>query len=157
MIKYRTDWLYCSLTKTLRPFSILLFVCFFSCIANAAFNVSTISFDEGYTPLFGDGNLVRSPNGRSARLLLDRFTGININIYMYMQLVLSVLEFNFVTGLYMIYVKFTGSGFISSKMYKYGFFSANIKLPGDYTAGICVAFYVSYGIGYGFISFHWKY
>ncbi|CAN1748873.1 Probable xyloglucan endotransglucosylase/hydrolase protein 30 [Linum perenne] len=28
-------------------------------------------------------------------------------------------------------------------MYNYGFFSANIKLPGEYTAGICVAFYVS--------------
>ncbi|EEF43523.1 probable xyloglucan endotransglucosylase/hydrolase protein 30 [Ricinus communis] len=82
-----------------------------SYIANAAaFNLSTISFDEGYTPLFGDGNLVRSPNGRSVRLLLDRFTG---------------------------------SGFISSKMYEYGFFSANIKLPGDYTAGLCVAFYTS--------------
>ncbi|KAJ9152342.1 hypothetical protein P3X46_025916 [Hevea brasiliensis] len=76
----------------------------------AGFNLSTISFDEGYAPLFGDGNLVRSPNGRSVRLLLDRFTG---------------------------------SGFISSKMYKYGFFSANIKLPADYTAGICVAFYTS--------------
>jgi xyloglucan:xyloglucosyl transferase len=37
----------------------------------------------------------------------------------------------------------SGAGFISSKMYKYGFFSANIKLPGDYTAGLCVAFYVS--------------
>ncbi|KAJ6426915.1 hypothetical protein OIU84_022498 [Salix udensis] len=35
--------------------------------------------------------------------------------------------------------------FISSKMYKYGFFSANIKLPGEYTAGLCVAFYTSNG------------
>ncbi|KAK7813888.1 putative xyloglucan endotransglucosylase/hydrolase protein 30 [Quercus suber] len=35
-----------------------------------------------------------------------------------------------------------GSGFISSNLYKHGFFSANIKLPSDYTAGICVAFYV---------------
>ncbi|OAY24426.1 probable xyloglucan endotransglucosylase/hydrolase protein 30 [Manihot esculenta] len=90
-----------------------LFVFLFSLIisvGNAAFNLTTISFDEGYAPLFGDGNLVRSPNGRSVRLLLDRFTG---------------------------------SGFISSKMYKYGFFSANIKLPAYYTAGICVAFYTS--------------
>ncbi|KAJ7011096.1 probable xyloglucan endotransglucosylase/hydrolase protein 30 [Populus alba] len=111
MVKNKMDCLcFWSLSK---PFYILLF--FFSfprLIASAAFNLSTISFDEGYSPLFGDGNLVRSPNGRTARLLLDRFTG---------------------------------AGFISSKMYKYGFFSANIKLPGDYTAGLCVAFYTSNG------------
>nr|ABM91070.1 xyloglucan endotransglycosylase/hydrolase precursor XTH-3 [Populus tremula x Populus tremuloides] len=95
-----------------KPLYLLLFFYFFSCTAKAAFNLSTISFDEGYSPLFGDGNLVRSPDGRSARLLLDRFTG---------------------------------AGFISSRMYKYGFFSANIKLPGYYTAGLCVAFYTSNG------------
>ncbi|KAM7491002.1 hypothetical protein LguiA_033923 [Lonicera macranthoides] len=37
----------------------------------------------------------------------------------------------------------SGSGFISSDYYNYGFFSANIKLPSDYTAGIVVAFYTS--------------
>ncbi|XP_072968248.1 probable xyloglucan endotransglucosylase/hydrolase protein 30 [Typha angustifolia] len=37
----------------------------------------------------------------------------------------------------------TGSGFISSDMYNHGFFSASIKLPSDYTAGIVVAFYTS--------------
>lgn len=101
-------------TKTLTPFFLLLLCCLFS-LTNSAFNnLSTISFDEGYTPLFGDGNgnLVRSPSGRSIRLLLDRFTG---------------------------------SGFISSRMYRHGFFSANIKLPSDYSAGICVAFYTSNG------------
>jgi xyloglucan:xyloglucosyl transferase len=30
-------------------------------------------------------------------------------------------------------------------MYQHGFFSANIKLPSNYTAGICVAFYTSNG------------
>ncbi|KAF4366993.1 hypothetical protein F8388_022781 [Cannabis sativa] len=80
--------------------------------AAAAFNLATIPFDEGYSPLFGDGNLVRSPDGRAVRLLLNRFTG---------------------------------SGFISSSHYNHGFFSANIKLPSDYTAGICVAFYTSNG------------
>jgi hypothetical protein len=35
-----------------------------------------------------------------------------------------------------------GSGFISSSMYQHGFFSASIKLPSDYTAGVVVAFYV---------------
>lgn len=88
----------------------------FTCMANignvdAAFsNLTTIPFNQGYSPLFGDGNLVRSPDGKGVRLLLDRFTG---------------------------------SGFISSNLYNHGFFSANIKLPSDYTAGICVAFYTS--------------
>ncbi|KAJ0968035.1 hypothetical protein J5N97_024952 [Dioscorea zingiberensis] len=41
----------------------------------APFGVSTLSFDEGFSPLFGDGNLVRSPDDRSIRLLLDRYSG----------------------------------------------------------------------------------
>ncbi|KAM7256542.1 hypothetical protein ACFE04_012283 [Oxalis oulophora] len=67
-------------------------------------NLSIVTFDEVYSPLFGDanGNLILSPSGHSVRLLLDRFTG---------------------------------AGFISSKMYQHGFYSANIKLPSDYTAG----------------------
>lgn len=98
-----------SLSKTLTRLSLLLSLFY---ITNAAFNLTTISFDEGYTPLFGDGNVVRSPDGNSVRLLLDRFTG---------------------------------SGFISSDLYQHGFFSANIKLPSDYTAGVVVAFYTSNG------------
>lgn len=42
----------------------------------------------------------------------------------------------------MIY--FTGAGFVSQDLYFHGFFSASIKLPADYTAGVVVAFYVSY-------------
>ncbi|CAN0910216.1 Probable xyloglucan endotransglucosylase/hydrolase protein 30 [Linum grandiflorum] len=80
--------------------------------SSSSFNLSTVAFDEAYSPLFGHSNLLRSPDGRSVRLLLDRSTG---------------------------------SGFISSKMYNYGFFSANIKLPAEYTAGVCVAFYTSNG------------
>ncbi|GAB2273427.1 Probable xyloglucan endotransglucosylase/hydrolase protein 30 [Dionaea muscipula] len=76
------------------------------------FNLSTIAFDDGYTPLFADFNIHRSPDGRSANLLLNRYAG---------------------------------SGFISSKYYDYGFFSAKIKLPADYTAGVVVAFYTSNG------------
>ncbi|OMO77375.1 Concanavalin A-like lectin/glucanases superfamily [Corchorus capsularis] len=105
----------CSLTETLTPF-FFFFVCFFFFFffffffrfAAADFNISTLSFEEGYSHLFGDGNLVRSPDDRSVRLLL--------NVY-------------------------TGAGFISSSMYQHGFFSAKIKLPSDYTAGIVVAFY----------------
>ncbi|XP_021887194.1 probable xyloglucan endotransglucosylase/hydrolase protein 30 [Carica papaya] len=84
----------------------------FSIIGTKAFEVTTINFDDGLSPLFGDSNLVRSPDARSVRLLLDRFTG---------------------------------SGFISSSMYHHGLFSAMIKLPSDYTAGIVVAFYTSNG------------
>ncbi|XP_006414028.2 probable xyloglucan endotransglucosylase/hydrolase protein 29 isoform X1 [Eutrema salsugineum] len=75
-------------------------------------NINPIFFDEGLSHLFGEGNLIRSPDDRSVRLLLD---------------------------------KYTGSGFISSSMYQHGFFSSLIKLPGAYTAGICVAFYTSNG------------
>ncbi|XP_048320582.2 probable xyloglucan endotransglucosylase/hydrolase protein 30 [Ziziphus jujuba] len=80
------------------------------CLANAAFDLNTIPFNDGFSHLFGEGNLVRSPDGKAARLLLDRFTG---------------------------------SGFISTRHYQHGFFSARIKLPAEYTAGICVAFYTS--------------
>ncbi|CAN6678105.1 unnamed protein product [Malus baccata var. baccata] len=37
------------------------------CVGNvdaAFYNLTTIPFDQGYTPLFGDGNLVRSPDGK---------------------------------------------------------------------------------------------
>ncbi|QHO44523.1 hypothetical protein S83_014408 [Arachis hypogaea] len=91
-------------------FFFFFFFFFFS--SHAAFDLATIPFNDGYSPLFGDSNVVRSDDGNGVNLLLDRFTG---------------------------------SGFISSSMYKYGFFSANIKLPSNYTAGICVAFYTSNG------------
>ncbi|KAI4314529.1 hypothetical protein L6164_027428 [Bauhinia variegata] len=96
------------------PLSLLLiFLLFFSSANAAAFNnLTTIPFNDGYSPLFGDSNVVRSPDGNGVRLNLDRFSG---------------------------------SGFVSSNMYKYGFFSARIKLPSAYTAGICVAFYTSNG------------
>ncbi|PWA54851.1 concanavalin A-like lectin/glucanase domain, Xyloglucan endotransglucosylase/hydrolase [Artemisia annua] len=37
--------------------------------------------------------------------------------------------------------QYTGAGFRSSDLYNHGLFSAKIKLPSDYTAGIVVAFY----------------
>ncbi|KAK1326264.1 putative xyloglucan endotransglucosylase/hydrolase protein 30 [Acorus calamus] len=82
--------------------------------AVSAFNVSTLRFDEAYTPLFGhhNGNLIRSSDDKSVRLVLDRYTG---------------------------------SGFASSDLYQHGLFSASIKLPSDYTAGVVVAFYTSNG------------
>ncbi|XP_020597378.1 probable xyloglucan endotransglucosylase/hydrolase protein 30 [Phalaenopsis equestris] len=77
----------------------------------AAFNVSEITFDDGYLPLFGERNLLRSPDGRSVKILLNQRSG---------------------------------SGFISSDLYYHGLFSASIKLPSDYTAGVVVAFYVCF-------------
>ncbi|BAF07678.1 probable xyloglucan endotransglucosylase/hydrolase protein 30 [Oryza sativa Japonica Group] len=77
-----------------------------------AINVTTVAFEEGYTPLFGFDNILRSADDRTVSLLLDRSTG---------------------------------SGFMSSSMYQHGFFSASIKLPSDYTAGVVVAFYTSNG------------
>ncbi|KAG0472806.1 hypothetical protein HPP92_014228 [Vanilla planifolia] len=77
-----------------------------------AFNLPTISFDEGYTPLFGESNIVESAGGRKVKILLN---------------------------------KHSGSGFISSDIYYHGMFSASIKLPSDYTAGVVVAFYMSNG------------
>ncbi|XP_042394405.1 probable xyloglucan endotransglucosylase/hydrolase protein 30 [Zingiber officinale] len=80
--------------------------------STAALNVTTLSFDDGFSHLFGNDNLVRSGDGRGARLILNRYSG---------------------------------SGFISRDLYHHGFFSASIKLPADYTAGVVVAFYASNG------------
>ncbi|WOL19522.1 putative xyloglucan endotransglucosylase/hydrolase protein 30 [Canna indica] len=78
----------------------------------ADFDVTKVSFDDGFAHLFGGDNLVRSADRRSASLTLNHYSG---------------------------------SGFISKDMYEYGFFSASIKLPSNYTAGIVVAFYTSNG------------
>ncbi|WOL16656.1 putative xyloglucan endotransglucosylase/hydrolase protein 30 [Canna indica] len=85
-----------------------------SCVVSAAeaFNAPTVLFDDAFSHLFGHDNLVRSLDGRGARLTLNRYSG---------------------------------SGFISNDFYDHGFFSATIKLPSDYTAGVVVAFYTSNG------------
>ncbi|CAL0331602.1 unnamed protein product [Lupinus luteus] len=105
----------CFLTTTPKTHFLLslspLFFIFFT-FTNAAFDLATIPFNDGFSPLFGDANVVRTSDDNGVKLLLDRYTG---------------------------------SGFISSNMYQYGFFSANIKLPSNYTAGVCVAFYTSNG------------
>ncbi|PKA53247.1 putative xyloglucan endotransglucosylase/hydrolase protein 30 [Apostasia shenzhenica] len=92
--------------------AVAIFIALGAIAATAGFNVTTISFDEGYAPLFGERNIVRSPDGRAVQILL--------NLY-------------------------SGSGFISSDLYYHGLFSASIKLPSDYTAGVVVAFYMSNG------------
>ncbi|KAI3764016.1 hypothetical protein L2E82_14016 [Cichorium intybus] len=78
-------------------------------------NLPILSFDEGYSHLFGDNNLIVLKDGKSVHLSLDERTG---------------------------------SGFVSQDLYLHGFFSASIKLPADYTAGVVVAFYMSNGDTY---------
>ncbi|KAL9324863.1 hypothetical protein ACSQ67_005508 [Phaseolus vulgaris] len=75
-------------------------------------NLPIIAFEDGYTHLFGDHNLVIHRDGKSVHLSLDERTG---------------------------------SGFVSHDLYLHGYFSASIKLPSDYTAGVVVAFYLSNG------------
>ncbi|XP_058108411.1 probable xyloglucan endotransglucosylase/hydrolase protein 28 [Magnolia sinica] len=75
-------------------------------------NLPILSFDEGYTQLFGDSNLMLLKDGKTVHISLDERTG---------------------------------AGFASQDLYLHGFFSASIKLPADYTAGVVVAFYMSNG------------
>uniref|UniRef100_A0A0E0ERX7 Xyloglucan endotransglucosylase/hydrolase n=1 Tax=Oryza meridionalis TaxID=40149 RepID=A0A0E0ERX7_9ORYZ len=74
-----------------------------------------VAFDEGYTRMFGDGNLAVLRDGRRVRLTLDESTG---------------------------------AGFVSQDVFLHGFFSAAVKLPADYAAGVVVAFYLSNGDTY---------
>lgn len=95
--------------------SVLLLVC---CLLQVALgsgsrrNLPIMAFDEGYSHLFGDDNLVVLKDGKSVHLYLNERTG---------------------------------SGFVSQDLYLHGYFSASIKLPADYTAGVVVAFYMSNG------------
>ncbi|KAL2557704.1 putative xyloglucan endotransglucosylase/hydrolase protein 28 [Forsythia ovata] len=81
-------------------------------VSGSSRDLPILSFDEGYSHLFGNDNLMVLKNGKSAHISLDERTG---------------------------------SGFVSQDLYLHGFFSASIKLPADYTAGVVVAFYMSNG------------
>ncbi|WVZ61336.1 hypothetical protein U9M48_011234 [Paspalum notatum var. saurae] len=37
--------------------------------------LDTIAFDDGFSPLFGEANMERSPDGRTVRLTLNRYSG----------------------------------------------------------------------------------
>ncbi|KAH0453041.1 hypothetical protein IEQ34_017365 [Dendrobium chrysotoxum] len=75
-------------------------------------SLTALSFEEAYTQLFGDSNLMLLRDGKTVHISLDERTG---------------------------------SGFASQDLYLHGFFSASIKLPSDYAAGVVVAFYMSNG------------
>ncbi|KAL6351631.1 hypothetical protein AAG906_040985 [Vitis piasezkii] len=90
---------------------LLLLICsVLGLVSGSSKELPIISFDEGYSPLFGDANLAILKDGKTVHMSLDERTG---------------------------------SGFISQDLYLHGFFSASIKLPADYTAGVVVAFYMS--------------
>jgi xyloglucan:xyloglucosyl transferase len=87
----------------------------FALLSASLQNLPILSFDEGYSQLFGDDNLMLLKDGKSVHLSLNERTG---------------------------------SGFVSQDLYLHGVFSASIKLPADYTAGVVVAFYMSNGDTY---------
>ncbi|CAI9768477.1 unnamed protein product [Fraxinus pennsylvanica] len=91
---------------------ILTFVFHVLLVSGSSINLPILSFDEGYSHLFGNDNLMVVKDGKSVHISLDERTG---------------------------------SGFVSQDLYLHGFFSASIKLPADYTAGVVVAFYMSNG------------
>ncbi|XP_057543966.1 probable xyloglucan endotransglucosylase/hydrolase protein 28 [Amaranthus tricolor] len=92
--------------------TLLLFFCKYKEIiahSGSINKLSIISFDEGYSHLFGDENVIVLKDGKSVLFSLDERIG---------------------------------SGFMSQDLYLHRFFSASIKLPADYTAGVVVVFYV---------------
>lgn len=67
--------------KTHSLFYFSLFLLFSFTIS--AFDLATIPFNDGYSPLFGDANVVRSVDGNGVQLLLDRYTGNSIILLFY--------------------------------------------------------------------------
>lgn len=65
----------CFVTIPKIPFLLLLSLILVFSYVNAAFDLATIPFNDGYSPLFGDSNVVRSEDGNGVQLRLDRYTG----------------------------------------------------------------------------------
>lgn len=128
---------------------LLLLVCSVLGLASGSSkDLPIISFDEGYSPLFGDSNLAILKDGKTVHMSLDERTGVFLFLFFFsgysvliLWKIVFVLDFGFLTVVSVL--GHTGSGFISQDLYLHGFFSASIKLPADYTAGVVVAFYVS--------------
>ena len=105
-----------------------------------------LSFDEGYTQLFGDDNLVIHRDGKAVHLSLNERTGL----FLFPGFLVLIFFWGYFLccfskgRLLLWWWCKTGSGFVSQDLYLHGYFSASIKLPADYTAGVVVAFYVSF-------------
>ncbi|KAL3655849.1 hypothetical protein CASFOL_000245 [Castilleja foliolosa] len=66
------------LQKNISNLSLLFFLCITATTTVVAFNVTTLTFEQSYSPLFSKFNIQRSPDDRTARLLLNRFSGSGI-------------------------------------------------------------------------------
>jgi xyloglucan:xyloglucosyl transferase len=102
-------------------------------------SATALSFEEGYTQLFGDSNLMLHGDGKRVHISLDERTGRSC---------ISRIDAMANGSLCSCRVSpcwrsVSGAGFASQGAYHHGFFSASIKLPADHTAGVVVAFYVS--------------
>ena len=127
---------------------LLLLICsVLGLVSGSSKELPIISFDEGYSPLFGDANLAILKDGKTVHMSLDERTGHVCFVVFsgYGFLILWRLVLCWILGFWQCFwvLGHTGSGFISQDLYLHGFFSASIKLPADYTAGVVVAFYVS--------------
>jgi len=121
---------------------------FFAVIASSGSlaNLPIIAFEDGYTPLFGDHNLAIHRDGKSVHLSLDERTGLFlcfIRFFLTWSLFFFYFCHVFSFSFLFFWAVISGSGFVSHDLYLHGYFSASIKLPSDYTAGVVVAFYVS--------------
>lgn len=56
-------------------FSLLFILCFANAVTTVIDSLPTLSFQEGYTQLFGDGNLMLLRDGKRVHLSLDERTG----------------------------------------------------------------------------------
>ncbi|KAF8688340.1 hypothetical protein HU200_042301 [Digitaria exilis] len=136
--------------------------------------VRPLAFDEGYAQIFGSGNLALLRDGRRVRLALDESTGEHpplltvsfrdfgenpggaLHFYPFRigpfsnerrdvhDIFANVLVF-LAKPPFLFFLLPAGSGFASQDLFLHGFFSAAIKLPADYAAGVVVAFYLSNG------------
>jgi len=130
---------------------LLLFCSMLFALVSASRNLPIIPFDEGYAPLFGDSNLVIHRDGKSVHISLDERTGFFFLLFRMppLSIYVGLLRWWFLWlksspfWFFHFWGVFAGSGFVSHDLYLHGYFSASIKLPADYTAGVVVAFYVS--------------
>jgi len=78
------------LTPAVALLVVVLFAAAAAVSALPAINVTTMAFEDGYAPLFGHGNILRSADHRTVSLLLDRSTG---HYYILCMLILVCFHF----------------------------------------------------------------
>lgn len=121
-------------------------------VPRPAVMAAALTFGEGYTQLFGDSNLRLHGDGKRVHISLDERTGTHPAV-LHRSIDRSsrscpvrqaaAVRSSSCSRLPLFVRLVPGSGFASQGAYLHGFFSASIKLPSDYAAGVVVAFYVS--------------